>query len=64
MIASAWYSPQTANHLIWAVALVTLALIALVALVVWTQHRRELFYAENAAKLAADERKREEQRGA
>lgn len=50
-----WYSPQTANHLIWATALVLLGLIALAGLVVWTRHREP----ERYAMLAAEQAKRD-----
>jgi cell division protein FtsL len=56
-----WYSPQTANHLIWATAVVLLALIALAGLVVWTRHKDGALYArlaseENARQAKAAER--------
>lgn len=50
-----WYSPQTANHLIWATALVLIALIVLVGLALWLRHQGQT----QARKLYAEEQVRE-----
>lgn len=50
-----WYSPQTANHLIWATAVVLLALIALAGLIVYKRAEQSQLYT----KLAAEETQRQ-----
>jgi hypothetical protein len=51
-----WYNQQTANHLIWAVALVSIVWLVLVGFTLYWRHQRDLLYA----RLAAEEAQRQQ----